>query len=116
MAKIKYRQKRKWERDTPMFELLHAIRDINATELSRIIEKKTKKTVAPQTIRNWRNNKTRYASSRTERLALAAVDISLLQIPKHKLNEVKALLRVDAAGKKAKLIFQKENEREIRIH
>lgn len=115
MALANYKQKRKPERDTPMFELLHAIRDIKATELSRMIEKKTKERVAPQTIRNWRNNNTRYASSRTERLALAAVDISLLQIPKHKLREVKALLKADEIAKKVRVIYTKTSE-EARVH
>lgn len=117
MAVVKYKQKRKIERDTPMFELLHAIKGINATELSDLIFKKTKQRVAPQTIRNWRNNKTRYASSRTERLALKAVNIQLVQIPQNRLKEVISLLKVNKAVKKVRTIQIKNGiAQELQLH
>ena len=113
MAQVKYKQKRRPEKDTPMFELLHAIRNIKATELSEMIAKKTKQRVAPQTIRNWRNNKTRYASSRTERLALKAVNIQLMQIPENRIKEVQNLLKAQKAASKVRTIF---TEKELSYH
>lgn len=98
-----------------MFDLLHAIRELKATEISTIIFKKTKQRVAPQTIRNWRNNKTRYASTRTERLALKAVDISLMQIPNESLDAVRFLLQSHANAKTArnKNIYLNKRGKEI---
>lgn len=115
MANIKYKQNRKIERDTPMFELLRAIRDHSANEISALIFKKTKQRVAPQTIRNWRNNKTRYASTRTERLALKAMNIQLVQIPQNRLQEVQALLKIEKANKQIKFKTMEWDNKQLQV-
>lgn len=95
MATNKYKQKRRPEKDGPMFELLHAIREYKSKELVLLVEKRTGQKINKSTIDNWRNNKTRYASTRTERLCLKAIDIVLLQVPKYRVPEVKALLNTE---------------------